>query len=92
MDNFIQIENIKTSKELGQALKRLRKARGMSQSELARIAKIAQPTVSTVESGQGTIETMLKLIQALRLNLALAAGPMIKKRPRASALLAKINK
>ena len=72
MENQIVIENINTSKKLGVALKRLRKLKGFTQADLAEKVNIRQATVSDAENGKGNIDTFIKLIQALKVNMALS--------------------
>ena len=62
---------------VGEAIKRLRHARGLSQSELARRSGLTQATVSRIESGtrRGDIET-LALVAA---GLGLALWLLIKR-------------
>ena len=57
--------------ELSNRVRSTREARGLSQAALARLARIAQPSLSQIESGQtaslrGT--TLLKLAQALQVD------------------------
>lgn len=67
----LSIENIKTASQLGVALKRLRKASGLTQTQLAEQINIRQATISEVESGRGTLDSFLKIVQALGLYLTL---------------------
>jgi transcriptional regulator with XRE-family HTH domain len=73
------IEHINTPQKLGLAVKRLRKISGLSQEELAQKIKVRQPTLSDVENGRGTIESLFKIIQGLQLNLSLAVEGSIAK-------------
>jgi transcriptional regulator with XRE-family HTH domain len=66
------ITNINTPEKLGIAIKRLRKISGLSQDQLAKKIKIRQPTLSEVENGRGTIESLFKIVQGLQLNLCLS--------------------
>ncbi len=68
----ISVENIKDPKELGVAIRRLRKHRGFSQSELAKKTGMIQATVSNIENGHGTLESFFKMIQVLKINLAIS--------------------
>lgn len=68
MDEMI-IENINTPKMLGIALKRLRTKAGMNQTELANLIGIRQGTISDLENGSGTLETLFKVVQALKVNM-----------------------
>lgn len=72
MDKDIQIQNINTSKALGIALKRLRKNSNMSQDQLAKILDMRQATISDIENGRGTLDSLFKVIQALKVNLSLS--------------------
>lgn len=87
MQNRIVIENINTTKKLGVALKRLRKAAGLTQAELATKVDIRQATVSDVENGKGNIETVLKIIQALKINLAMTNEGSLKGRTSKNSIL-----
>lgn len=80
----ILIENINTPEMLGVALKRLRKNSGMSQDQLAKIINMRQATISDLENGRGTLESLFKVIQALKLNLALTNLSTTKERGRNS--------
>jgi transcriptional regulator with XRE-family HTH domain len=70
LDN--SIDHINTAEKLGIAIKRLRKASGLSQEELAARIKIRQPTLSEIENGGGSIDSLFKIIQGLKLNLTLS--------------------
>ena len=72
MAKDILIENINTPEMLSVALKRLRKNSGMSQDQLANIINMRQATISDLENGRGTLESLFKVIQALKLNLVLS--------------------
>ena len=63
------IDHIKTAEQLGVAIKRLRKSKSMSQSDLAKMMNMRQPTISSIESGKGTLDSLFKIIQALQINL-----------------------
>lgn len=84
MNKDIQIENINTPEMLGVALKRLRKNSGMSQDQLANTINIRQATISDLENGRGTLESLFKVIQALKLNLSLSNLNSTKERDRNS--------
>lgn len=71
MEKRIVIENINTPQKLGVALKRLRKNKKLTQAELAKKMNMRQPTISDVENGKGTLESLFKIIQALQVNLVL---------------------
>lgn len=72
MSKEIVIENINTPKTLGVALKRLRKNSGISQDRLASLLNMRQATISDLENGRGTLESLFKVIQALKINLGLS--------------------
>lgn len=72
MDKEIIIENIKTPASLGIAIKRLRKNKGISQDQLANLLNMRQATISDIENGRGTLESLFKVIQALKINLGLS--------------------
>jgi HTH-type transcriptional regulator/antitoxin HipB len=72
MAKDILIENINTPEMLSVALKRLRKNSGMSQDQLANIINMRQATISDLENGRGTLESLFKVIQALKLILVLS--------------------
>lgn len=67
----MEIDKIDTSKKFGLALKRIRKQKKITQDELAKKIKMRQATISEVENGGGTVETIFKIIQELRINLIL---------------------
>ena len=79
MSNQLVIDNINTPEKLGVALKRLRKSKGLTQDDLAKSVNIRQATVSDVENGRGTIETFIKIVQALKVNMVLCEGSIEKK-------------
>ncbi len=56
---------------IGEAIKRLREERGLSQSELAKRSRLTQATISRIESGsrRGDIETLALLAAGLGLAL-----------------------
>jgi HTH-type transcriptional regulator / antitoxin HipB len=66
------IDNIKTAKLLGVAIKRMRKQKGLSQNELALKMNMRQATISAIENGKGTIESLFKVIQILQVNFSLS--------------------
>ncbi len=79
MKKELTIENINTSEKLGVAIKRLRKDRKMSQSELANMMGMRQSTISDIENGGGTLDSFFKIVQALKVNVALANTNSIAK-------------
>ena len=74
MEKSLSIENIKTAKALATAVTRARKSKGLSQKSLADRMNMRQPTVSDIENGKGTIDSLLKIIQALEMSLTLTDG------------------
>jgi len=56
---------------IGEAIRRLREERGLSQSELAKRSRLTQATISRIESGsrRGDIETLAVLAAGLGLAL-----------------------
>ena len=80
MEKELTIEQVNTPKKLGVAIKRLRKSKGLTQTELAEKINVRQATISDFENGRGgTIETLLKIIQALKVNFALSNQSKLKK-------------
>lgn len=87
MEKELLIEQVNTSKKLGVALKRLRKAKGLTQTELAGQINVRQATISDFENGRGgTIETLLKIIQALKVNMAMSNKAKIKASSKSSVM------
>ncbi len=74
MEKSLSIENIKTAKALATAVTRARKSKGLSQKSLADRMNMRQPTVSDIENDKGTIDSLLKIIQALEMSLTLTDG------------------
>ncbi|MGD9892533.1 MAG: helix-turn-helix domain-containing protein [Dehalococcoidia bacterium] len=63
--------------ELGEQVRRLREARGMSQQELARRAGTSQPAIARLEAGgvDPRLETLHRLGRALDADLVLRFQP-----------------
>src|SRR6195256_467723 len=78
--------NVRTTRDLGAAIKQARKARGVSQAALAREVGVHQPKVSAVERGAPGVRVglVLQILHALNLTvtLALKATPQPIKRSR----------
>ncbi|MBC75165.1 MAG: transcriptional regulator [Halobacteriovoraceae bacterium] len=72
MSEELIIENINTPKVMGVAVRRLRKRAGLSQLQVAELVNIRQATISDLENGRGTLDSLFKVIQALKLNLAIS--------------------
>src|SRR5581483_2176400 len=62
---------VHTTKDLGEALKRARKQRGLTQIALAARANVARGALQKLESGRGAVnlDTVLKLLRTLSLDL-----------------------
>jgi HTH-type transcriptional regulator/antitoxin HipB len=67
---------IKSSRALGRAVRDARRDKALSQTQAAKLASLAQPTISKIEAGVGSVslETLLRLLAALQLQLALTDG------------------
>lgn len=60
----------RTLGQLGAALRRSRKQRGLTQGELGALINMRQATISSLEAGEGgTLQTLLAVISALDLEL-----------------------
>jgi len=66
-------ELIRSQKQLGVALRRFRRARGLTQAALAKRAGVRQGTVSHVETGLETVKltTVMNLLRALDLEIVI---------------------
>lgn len=74
----------RTQTQLGAELRRYRKKRGLSQSQLSLQIDKRQATISTLESaGTGTLETLFAVLSALDLEIAV--------RPRSKGASTKIG-
>ncbi len=64
-------ELVRNPVQLGNIVRRARKAKGLSQSELGRLAGMRQATVSEIETGHAALrlDTLLSLVSALDLDL-----------------------
>jgi HTH-type transcriptional regulator/antitoxin HipB len=70
--------NVRTTRDLGAAIKQARKARGFSQAALAREVGVHQPKVSAVERGAPGVRIGL-VLQILRtLDLVVTIGAIAK--------------
>lgn len=58
--------------DLGERLKYLRTSRGLSQAQLAKEAKVSQPTIAQIESGKKdpSVETLRKIARVLDVEVA----------------------
>ena len=72
----------RTTKDLGQTLRAARKAKGLTQAELASHAGVWQRTVSNIETGASgaNVDTIFDLLAALDLELRIV--PRSKMTPR----------
>ena len=58
------------SKQLGHAIRQLRRKKGLTQKQLAKLAGIRQPTVSDVENGKRSFtDVLLRLLNSLGVEL-----------------------
>jgi len=63
-------QTTRTPEQLGAALRRYRKKRGLTQGDLGALINKRQATISGLESGEGgTLETLLAVLSALDLEL-----------------------
>jgi HTH-type transcriptional regulator/antitoxin HipB len=62
----------RTAQQLGAALRRFRKKRGLTQGALGALINKRQATLSNLESGEGgTLETLLAVLSALDLEMVI---------------------
>ena len=67
---------LRTSRDIGAAIRRARRDRGLSQAELAARAGVGRPWLSEVESGKRTAEIGRILLVVSALDLAVALLPV----------------
>ena len=81
------ITGITTCGRLGQALRSMRRARGMTQTELSEVAGVSRSQISTIESGRANpaLSTVMRLLRSL--DCTLATVPADPKKFTLSALL-----
>lgn len=62
---------VRTPKSIGQAIREARKAKNLTQTDLASLSGVWQETISKIENGSGgtKLETIFELIAALDLEL-----------------------
>lgn len=86
-DGRVEISEIKAASRLAEGLRRLRTERGMTQSEVARLAGVSPSAVSQAESGQRglALETLLTLADALGISL----DDLLGRTPSAGYVLAR---
>ncbi len=67
-------ELARSPKQIGNTIRRVRKKRGMSQSELGEKAGLRQETISLIENGNpaAKLETILAVLSALELEFQIA--------------------
>jgi HTH-type transcriptional regulator / antitoxin HipB len=78
---------VRTPKQLGNALRRVRASLPLTQSELGQRARVRQPTISTIEAGSPGVklDTLFAVLAALDLELVLR--PRTKGSPDDIAML-----
>lgn len=64
---------------IGARVSRYRRAAGINQDQLARLAGVSQPTVSRIERGEGAVDaaTAMRLASGLGVDLAALLGPVL---------------
>jgi transcriptional regulator with XRE-family HTH domain len=77
---LLEIENINTVEKAGNSLKRFRKIKKLSQTDLAKMMNMRQSTVSDVERGKGNLLSFIRIIQALKLNFKLSLEETTNKK------------
>ena len=78
------------SKELGKRIRAHRMALTMTQPEVAERAGVSKGTVSNIESrGQGTLESLVRVLQALGLSQELQ--PLFQPKPTSIAQLEQLE-
>jgi len=64
---------IRSPKSFGQALRRARRAAGLTQAELGARTQLRQATISNLENGEGaTLETVFAVLTTLKLDITLS--------------------
>ncbi len=68
---------ITTRPQLGAALRRVRKSRGLAQIDLADAAGVQRSTISAIENSQRSInvETLLRLFEVLEIEISVSDKP-----------------
>lgn len=67
--NYQQFGSVPTMSKLADNLKRIRSEQGLSQTQLAKLARVAQNTIVAIEGGGGT-KHILRLARALKVKVA----------------------
>lgn len=83
------ITGVTSSGRLGQAVRAIRRAKGMTQGELSAAAGVSRPQISTIESGLANpgMSTVMRLLRALDCSLTVVPAD-----PEAFSLSAHIAK
>lgn len=70
--------------EVGNAVRLLRRERGLTQVQLAKNAGVAKSTITLLEAGRGntTLESLLKIAHALNAEVTLRSAPTYVLQPR----------
>jgi HTH-type transcriptional regulator/antitoxin HipB len=70
-----RVNRIFTTLELGAAIKRARRARNLTQVQLAEHANVSRGALQKIEEGRGTVTlpTILRLLRTLSLDLAVVS-------------------
>ncbi|WP_230771783.1 helix-turn-helix transcriptional regulator [Sphingomonas sp. Leaf4] len=64
--------SVRSSKLLGEALRRARRSAGLTQKELGQRTSLRQATISALENGEGaTLDTVFSVLTVLNLDLQL---------------------
>lgn len=73
------VELARSPEQIGNSIRRARKKRSMSQSELGEKAGLRQETISLIENGNSAtkIETLLAVLAALSLEFKISKRSMI---------------
>ena len=71
--NYAMAELVRSPKQLGVALRRLRRTHNLTQTELAKRAGVRQGTISQVETGLETVKltTVMDMLRALDLEIVI---------------------
>jgi HTH-type transcriptional regulator/antitoxin HipB len=81
---IVSIERIVTTREVGGAIRRARRARNLTQVQLAEYANVSRGALQKIEAGRGTVTlpTILRLLRTLSLDLAIVSrAPGTEKAP-----------
>jgi transcriptional regulator with XRE-family HTH domain len=75
--------HVSTATDIGSAISAARKAKRLTQSQLATLADVHQPKISAIESGKDTahVGIVLRIIKALGLTIDLIDATAPTKRP-----------